>query len=120
MSEQQCRSRIRQAQQRSSNGTISCESTPKNLSLRTHETLSTQTLKGNEIGKRDALPIGFVARNRLGLAIRGFEESGRVLSDAGRTFKSRGHRCGHRAWIVLDVCRRHWSLHAIARERRTD
>src|SRR2546422_398168 len=50
MSEQQCRSSIQQAQQRSSNGMISCESTPGNLSLRTHETLSTQTLKGNEIG----------------------------------------------------------------------
>src|SRR5437660_6105489 len=103
MSEQLCRSRIQQVQQRSSNGTISSESTPKNLSLRTHETLSTQTLKGNEIGQRDALPIGFVARDRFGLAIRGFEESGRVLSDAGRTFKSRGHRGRHRTRIVLDV-----------------
>src|ERR1041384_1546780 len=95
-------------------------STPKNLNLRTRETLSTQTLKGNELGRRDVLPIGFVARNRLGFAICGFEKSSRVFSDAGRTFKARGHRRGHDAWIGLDVCRRHWGWHLIGRERGTD
>src|ERR1041384_464808 len=95
-------------------------SAPKNLNLRTRETLSTQTLKGNELGRREVLPIGFVARDRLGFAICGFEKSSRVFSAAGRTFKARGHRRGHDAWIGLDVCRRRWGLHMIGRERRTD
>src|ERR1041385_2423659 len=95
-------------------------STPKNLNLRTRETLSTQTLKGNELARREVLPIVLVTRNRLWFARCGFEKSSRVFSDAGRTFKARGHRRGHDAWIGLDVCRRHWGWHLIGRERGTD